>query len=191
MSLSSFFSFWFLVLTTTAVRTRNQFQTRTAQVIELHLSLFSFVGGIMKRFALKLVLLLGFLSIAVPGFAQVNTCSNTNRIISVAISIASGTTTKLQANTDTTRAIIVCNFTLTLVGAATANTFVFEYGTGSTCGTGTTALTGALQANAAAAATAVIVSPQFPFKALPAGNDLCAVTTTSDKATGVVSFVIQ
>lgn len=64
---------------------------------------------------------------------------------SVAIGISSATTTQLIA-LETGKAIYVCGWNFTAV-IGTGATYLFQYGTGTTCGTGTVALTGAMIGN--------------------------------------------
>lgn len=140
----------------------------------------------------KIILLIAFLLSASAVQAQSNDpCTNADNIQSVAISITSGTTTRIVNSTDTEKKTIFCSVTLTLVGAATANTLIFEYGTGATCGTGTVVLTGAFTASTAVGSSTVIQLLPFSFKSIPAGNSTCLLTTTADAVKGVVSFVIQ
>ena len=120
-----------------------------------------------------------------------NPCTNADNIQSVAVSITSGTTTRIVNSTDTEKKTILCSVALTLVGAAAANTLVVEYGTGATCGTGTTVLSGAFTASVTVGSSTVLVLPFPSMKSVPAGNSTCLVTTTGDAVKGVVSFVIQ
>lgn len=145
-----------------------------------------------SRLRLSLVLTLIFLGLASFSQAQTNSCNNPTLILSGAISTSSGTTTKLVDNhLNTTKSVTVCSFTITLVGAATAQTVVFEYGTGSNCGTGKTVLTGPLSASTSGASTTVISSAAIPFNTLPLVNDLCLVTTTADVVAGMFTYILQ
>lgn len=113
---------------------------------------------------------------------------------SVAINISTATTTQLVAISGTT-AIYVCNFSLTISQViTTANTLLFEYGTGSTCGTGTTVLTGLFGAGGVSAAAPIVVTGfgSTLFKA-PAGNALCALTAIGATGSfqGVLTYVQQ
>lgn len=143
----------------------------------------------MKKFILLIVFVLGLSS---TGFAQsTNPCTNADNIQSVAITIASGTTTRIINSTDAEKKTIICGIALTLVGAATANTVVVEYGTGATCGTGLVALTGGHSASTVVGSSTILIIPPFSFKSIPAGNSTCLLTTTADAVKGVVSFVLQ
>lgn len=143
---------------------------------------------------MKKIILLLLLLISVPSIANAqstNPCTNADNIQSVAISITSGTTTRIVNSTDTEKKTILCSVSLTLVGAATANTVVIEYGTGATCGTGLNALTGAFTASVVVGSATVLSLPAFAMKSIPAGNSTCLLTTTADAVKGVVSFVLQ
>lgn len=143
----------------------------------------------MKRIILLLVFLLS--SVSAVSAQSSNPCTNADNIQSVAVSITSGTTTRIINSTDTEKKTVLCGVTLTLVGAATANTVVIEYGTGATCGTGTAALSGAFTASVVVGSSTVLIVPPFSIKSIPAGNSTCLVTTTGDAVKGVVSFILQ
>jgi hypothetical protein len=150
----------------------------------------------MKMNLKNLLLILSFLLFSNQAFAQTNPCANPNLIQSTAINVSTATTTKLVSNTTTPdpsnyQGIIVCGFTVTVVGVSTANTVTFEYGSGSNCGTGTTAITGPISGSVAVGSSIVIFSVQMPFKKLPVNNDLCLVTTQAATVTGILSYVIQ
>lgn len=101
---------------------------------------------------------------------------------SVAINVATGTTTQLVALSGSTK-IYVTSFDV--ISAGTGN-ITFEYGTGSTCGTGTTILTGAY--NLTAQAGIAKGSGLGPILVVPAGNALCILTTASVQMSGSVSY---
>lgn len=143
----------------------------------------------MKKILLLILFVLGLAS---TGYSQsTNPCTNADNIQSVAVSITSGTTTRIILSTDAEKKTIICSVSLTLVGAATANTLVFEYGTGATCGTGLVALSGAFTASVVVGSSTVLVIPPYSIKSIPAGNSTCLLTTTADAVKGVVSFVLQ
>lgn len=139
-----------------------------------------------------IILLLLFIISPIAALAQSsNPCTNADNIQSVAVSIATIATTRIINNADAEKKTILCNVSLTLVGAATANTIVIEYGTGAACGTGTTVLSGAFTASVVVGSSTVLRLPPYSIKSVPAGNSTCLVTTTGDAVKGVVSFVVQ
>src|SRR5882724_2911384 len=76
----------------------------------------------------------------------------------VAIAITTATTTSLVAISGST-SIYVCGFSVTISQVVTtANTILFEYGTGATCGTGTNVLTGTYGTGGVTAAAPITVS---------------------------------
>jgi hypothetical protein len=121
---------------------------------------------------------------------------NLNNVIcnnSATVNISTATTTRLvdnTANADSPTRIYVCSANLTVIGTATANTVKFQYGTGSTCGTGTADLSGPFTGAATAGVPLALVL-NYPFKPVPVGNSLCAVTTQAGVVSGTVVYSIQ
>lgn len=114
---------------------------------------------------------------------------------SVAISIATATTTSLVGVSGSTT-VYVCGFVFTASQViTTANTLVFEYGTGATC-TSPTALTGTLGAGGITAGEPILVhagnAGQTIFKSA-ASAGICALTAigASGSFQGVLTFVQQ
>lgn len=101
---------------------------------------------------------------------------------SAKISIASGTTTEIVPLL-TGKQIYVTSFDLVTTAA---NTFKFVYGTGTACATGTTDLTGAYGLTTFSVVTKGNGMGAVLF--VPAGNALCAVTSTSAQTSGSVSY---
>ncbi len=109
---------------------------------------------------------------------------------SVIINQASATTTQLVA-LSAGKKVYVCSATVNQIGATTAPTFKFVYGTGTNCGTGTADLTGVISgANVAG----TITNPQFGGNGLgqvfstPASQALCITTTTTQAQKGLLSY---
>jgi hypothetical protein len=101
---------------------------------------------------------------------------------SVALSIATATTTQLVALSGST-AIYITSYDV--MAGGTGN-ITFEYGTGTNCGTGTTVLTGAYPLTAQAGVSkgngaAMVLK-------VPAGNALCALTSASVQYSGSITF---
>lgn len=141
------------------------------------------------RIVLVVVFLLGLSS---PTLAQSNNaCANPDLIQSTAVAITSAVSTRVVLSTDTEKKIVICGLNLTLVGAATANTVVVQYGTGATCGTGTTVLSGGFTASTVVGSSTVIPIGPYVSKSVPAANSLCLLTTTADAVKGIVSYVVQ
>lgn len=114
---------------------------------------------------------------------------------SVAISIATATTTSLVGVSGSTT-VYVCGFVFTASQViTTANTLVFEYGTGATC-TSPTALTGTLGAGGITAGEPILVhagnAGQTIFKSA-ASAGICALTAigASGSFQGVLTYVQQ
>jgi hypothetical protein len=108
--------------------------------------------------------------------------------IGIPINIGSATTTSLIAPGVSANSIAnVCGLSLTITGAS--STFQLEYGTGATCGTGTTAMTGAYAG--ASTPVAVFTGTGALVVAAPAANRVCAVTTGTVSAQGVLTYVLQ
>lgn len=131
----------------------------------------------------------------IPNFTTgIDPCQSTGYVkSSVAVSIASATTTQVVALSGS-KIVYVCMWTLTINSSATtASSVVFEYGTGASCGTGTTTLTGAMGTeNAAAGAGMLLVNGPFSGSAFqtPAGNALCLLTAGTTVALhGQITFV--
>lgn len=99
--------------------------------------------------------------------------------------ITTATTTSLVALSGTT-SIYVCGFLVTLTGSTTADTILFEYGTGATCGTGTTILSPTFNSGILTSGATVVSYENgsgSTFKPIPAGNGFCAVTTVGTAPT--------
>jgi hypothetical protein len=120
-------------------------------------------------------------------------CTN-NAKSSVAIALASATTTQLVALSNST-VVYVCHFSLTIApSATTADSIKFETGTGSSCGSNTAALTGTYGGgDLTTTAPPVAVdagSGGFMLFATPAGYALCALSAGGTVAIqGVLSYV--
>jgi hypothetical protein len=114
---------------------------------------------------------------------------------SVPINITTATTTQLVPLV-AGKAVYVCGASFTIApSGTTADTILFEFGTGASCGTGTTALTGAFGAGDLTTTTGVVpvtlADPGVSMTA-PAGNALCAVSAgTTVNIQGVLQFVQQ
>lgn len=113
---------------------------------------------------------------------------------SVAINIASATTTQLVAPSGTT-GVYVCGFSFTISQVVTtANTLQFTTGSGATCGTNTVTKSGTYGAGGVTAAAPIVVaSPAVfgtVFSAAPSSG-VCAVTAigASGSFQGMLTFV--
>lgn len=109
---------------------------------------------------------------------------------SVAVNISTATTTRLVTNdatSDSPTKIRVCSLNLTVIGTATANTLIFSYGTGATCGTGNVILSGPFTSDAVAGVMKLL-NLTFPFKPVPIGNSLCAATTQAGVIAGTLVY---
>lgn len=102
---------------------------------------------------------------------------------SVAISIASSTTTQLVALA-TNQAIYITSFDF--MGSST-NNVTLVYGTGSNCATGQVALTGAYPLTTQAGLAKG--NGLGPVLYIPKGNALCITTSDSGQLSGSVSYV--
>jgi hypothetical protein len=115
-----------------------------------------------------------------------NTGGNLTSIIqagaSVPINITSATTTQLVAGVSG-KAIFVTAWDV--IAAGTTN-FTFEYGTGTNCAVGTTALTGAY--SLVAQFGAAKGSGLGPVLVVPAGNALCAVSSSTAQVSGSLAY---
>lgn len=114
---------------------------------------------------------------------------------SVPINIVSATTTSLVALSGTT-AIYVCGFSVTLQEiVASADTILFESGTGAACVTTQAALTGVYGSGGITAGVPTVISYGSGISTIfktPASGVLCAVTAgTTVNAQGVLTFVQQ
>jgi len=142
----------------------------------------------MKRFSILLAFLFLFLSHS--AFAQQDVCNQTNNLLNVAINSTTAATTRLVDNTGATqRYIVVCNYTVVLVGNTVANTLIFKQGTGASCGTGSSNITGPISAGAATTSNIVLPASALPFGKLQVGNSLCMTTTTTDLIGGNLTYV--
>lgn len=110
---------------------------------------------------------------------------------SAAISITTATTTQLVAGV-AGQQVFVCGLTIAMSGTILADTFLLEYGTGSSC-TSPTTLTGAMTSGVLTAGATVIPAAPLALKPTATGASLCAVTTvgTLPSIAGVLSFVQQ
>lgn len=115
---------------------------------------------------------------------------------SAVVNITSATTTALVAVSGTT-AVYVCGISITISQViTTANTIVFEYGSGAACVTSPTALTGLYGAGGITAGSPLEISAggagQTIFKT-PASQGLCALTAIGATGSfqGVVTYVQQ
>jgi hypothetical protein len=139
--------------------------------------------------ALLLTLLLGGALAAAPELTPSNNGSEVRCDSSAVINQATATTTQLVA-LSSGKKVYVCSALVNQVGAATAPTFKFVYGTGTNCVTGTTDLTGVITGGAASTATNV----QFGGNGLgyvfatPASQALCITTTTTQAQKGLLSY---
>jgi hypothetical protein len=106
---------------------------------------------------------------------------------SVAISLASATTTQLVALA-AGQSVYVCGYNFTETNVA--QTLTFEYGTGASCGTGTTTLTGAFTSTTANTIVVGEYSGGTVFAA-PTGNALCALTTGASVVIGGTLTYVQ
>lgn len=123
--------------------------------------------------------------------AQTNPCTNSQLVQSVAINTSTGASIRLVANTDTEKKTYICEFIVTMVGAATPQTIAIQYGTGATCGTGTILRTGTFKTSTTAGAITTLSIPGNTIQPIPVGNSTCILTTTGDAVNGVMSYVIQ
>jgi hypothetical protein len=113
---------------------------------------------------------------------SVNPCGN-NLPTSVAINIATATTTQLVAASGSTR-VYVCGYEMVANGATNVT---LEYGTGTTCGTGTTALTGAIPL---AAQTGEVAGFSGNIVTLTPGSQaLCILTSAAVQLSGHLTYV--
>jgi hypothetical protein len=140
----------------------------------------------MKK--ILLVILLSLLPSLV--FAQTNNCNNPQARINTVVNISTATTTRLINNTTTQRPIVVCNFTLTVVGTATANTLTFITGTGATCGTGTSTISGPYT-GAATAGVVIALTQIMPFGVLVTGDSLCLTTSQAGVVAGNLVYILN
>lgn len=108
---------------------------------------------------------------------------------STPINIASATTTLLVALSGTTK-IFACHFDFTMVGAVQTLKFVYGTQTTTPCDTGQVALTGAY-ADGTASDIIVSAGSGSTLFATVAAQQLCAVTTGTVGAQGVLTFVQQ
>lgn len=134
-------------------------------------------------------------SSATVSVVTLDPCSSAGKS-SVPINITSATTTQLVALV-VSQVIYVCGFSATIAPAAvTADTLLFEYGTGSSCGTGTTSLTGTYgNGDLTTAAPPTVVAAgnggQTIFNTT-AGNALCALSAGGAvNIQGVLTYVQQ
>lgn len=143
----------------------------------------------IKRILLLAVFIAGF---PLAANSQNNDpCSNAQLIQSVAINTASAVSTRLVTSTDAEKKTYICNFVVTMVGAATANTIAIQYGTGSTCQTGTTLRSGTFKASVVVGSSTVVNLRPNTVQPIPVGNSTCVLTTTTDAVNGILSYALQ
>lgn len=134
-------------------------------------------------------------TVAVGVLPSVDPCQSSSIAkSSVPVNITSATTTNLVAVSGTT-AVYVCGFSVTISEViTTANTLLFEYGTGASC-TGTHALTGLYGAGGITAGAPINVSyaPGHTIFTAPSANAVCAVTVIGATGSfqGVLTYVQQ
>lgn len=151
---------------------------------------FTFTGlkvGFTVTAAITAIVLLHLISNPVAQNRSPLTCDR-----SVSVNISTATTTQVVTNSataDNPTRIYVCGANLTIVGAATANSVVFEYGTGSTCTTGLTVLTGPMIGSTTVGGS-TLLNLLYPFQATPLLNNLCIVTAQATAVAGVISYAI-
>lgn len=141
----------------------------------------------MKKFLFFLL----FSLFASNVFAQSSSpCVNVELLKSAVINVSTIVTTKIIANTSVSTGVVICNVNLTVAGTATANTLVFEYGSGTLCATGLTVLSGPMLGPVATTLNYVL-NLFLPFAKIPVTNDVCLVTTQTGVVSGVVSYINQ
>jgi len=148
----------------------------------------------MKRISL-VGMLLAFALIAPVAHAQQYTvptldpCAYSSKS-SAAINISTATTTQIVAATTSpvSLKIYVCGYWVSLGASATIQ---FEYGTqtSTACDTGATALTGVITGSSTAPTNISTVANMMTQLVVPAGKQLCAVTTTTAGQTGYLTYV--
>lgn len=124
--------------------------------------------------------------------AQTNDpCSNAQLIQSVAINTTTAASIRLVTSTDPEKKTYICNFVVTMVGAATPQTIAIQYGTGTTCQTGTTLRSGTFKASTAVGSITTLQLIPNTIQPIPVGNSTCILTTTTDTVNGIMSFALQ
>jgi len=141
------------------------------------------------HYALILFLLVGGV-VASPELTASNNGSEVRCDSSVVINQATATTTQLVA-LSAGKKVYVCSATVNQVGATTAPTFKFVYGTGANCATSPVDLTGVISgANVAGTITNVQLGGNglgYVFST-PASQALCITTTTTQAQKGLLSY---
>jgi hypothetical protein len=95
------------------------------------------------------------------------------------------TTTQIVALVSA-QTIYVCSYSVSFLGSATANTGIFKYGTGSSCGTGTTSLSATLQGpTATGSGTVVTRGSGIGYLMKTASATALCFTTSAAVAVGV------
>lgn len=109
--------------------------------------------------------------------------------LSTPINIVTATTVSLVApGVSTNSQIFVCGITMTLSG--TTPTFQLVTGTGATCGSSQAAMTGAFLGGTSTAPTAILTGV-ITVATTPAAFRLCAITTGTVNAQGVLTYLQQ
>lgn len=136
----------------------------------------------MKRFAyLAAAIALWATHASAQGLGATRSCER-----STFVNISTATTTQLVPVANDRNAgatIYLCGFSMT-VGAADTVKLIYGTQTSTPCDTNAVTISGTL--NFTAAGSFVMDSPIFNGMAIPAGNQLCAVTTT----TGAVALQV-
>lgn len=105
-----------------------------------------------------------------------------NRTRSASYSATNATTVKVITG-QSKNAVYITGLIITASAAGTAQ---IEYGTGSNCGTGTTTVSGALALGASAPVQAQ--AAQGALVSIPAGQDVCIVSTGTATFAGLISY---
>jgi hypothetical protein len=111
---------------------------------------------------------------------------------SAVINITTATTTSLVALSGST-VVYVCGFNVTTGSTTTANTIVFEYGTGGSCATSPVALTGIMNSLGMLTGNISAGNAGSTIFKTAAGNALCALSTVGSTPSiqGFVTYVQQ
>lgn len=160
------------------------FRSRVAQILTI-VAFLSFMAGVITYVPTPFVDVEAQTVVRAPIANDVQVSCTSN----VAISVNSATTTQLVA-LDANKSIFVCAFHVNSIGAATAPTAKFVYGSGASCGTGTTNLTGVMSGSATAGVPYDIFQGNGlgSILAVPKGKALCITTTTTQQQSGFVSY---
>lgn len=108
----------------------------------------------------------------------------------VAIVAQSSASTLKIITGSTNVATYLCGWDLSMVGAATANTFKMVKGTGTNCGTGTTDITAAWRTTVTVGAAFELTWGGYgvTLPPVPVNTDVCVTTTTVDRVDGIISY---